>query len=476
MPEISTEPRGELALSFTNPGSHIGKYFYIRIQTIYANYGCFLFEVNSKGQFEPYEPFLENLANTVALTMELRSHESQLQKANEELLQIKAGLETVVNERTSELILRNNDLQRWGHIFEHAGWGILVCSPGTWSIEVMNPTIVSMVGSSVEELIGQTYLNFFEPESIPEARENIRLAQDTGHHSWESLHMRKDGSHFPVLIDISTIKDERRDNLYLVVNIQDITLRKNGEEKIYRLNAELENRVRERTKQLEDANKEMESFSYSVSHDLRAPLRSLDGYSSLLLEEYKNSLDEQGQLYLARIKESSHRMGNLIDDLLMLSRISRRELSLRQVDLSALAQQISTELALQNPQRCIEFEIASGMVVTADQNLIAIALENLLNNSCKYTMHQEHPKIRVGVQVLGDEPAYYVQDNGVGFDMKFAERLFKPFQRLHSEQEFPGTGIGLVTVHRIITRHGGRIWPEAQPNRGATFYFTLGKA
>jgi len=247
-----------------------------------------------------------------------------------------------------------------------------------------------------------------------------------------------------------------------------------AQEKVQQLNRELEQRVRERTAQLEAANKELEAFAYSVSHDLRAPLRAVDGFSSGLLQDYQSQLDAQGQHYLMRIQGATRRMGQLIEDLLHLSRISRREMKRERVDLSQIARQIGENLAEQNPQRQVEFEIAPALWVRADANLMTIALENLLSNAYKFTSRREQAHIQFGVDGQTDETVYFIRDNGAGFDMAYADKLFVPFQRLHSEQEFPGTGIGLATVSRIINRHGGRIWSESEVDQGTIFYFTLG--
>ena len=220
-------------------------------------------------------------------------------------------------------------------------------------------------------------------------------------------------------------------------------------------------------------NKEIEAFSYSVSHDLRAPLRSMDGFSLALLEDYSDRLDDEGRDYLQRIRAASQRMGRLIDELLGLSKVTRTELVIRDVDLSALAREIAEGLQQQHPDRDVRWEIEQGLVVRADKSLMQIALQNLIENAWKFTARTAGAVVRVGRSVQDGQAAWFVADNGVGFDMNYADRLFGAFQRLHHESEFAGTGIGLAIVHRIIRRHEGRIWAESQPGRGATFYFTF---
>jgi PAS domain S-box-containing protein len=239
------------------------------------------------------------------------------------------------------------------------------------------------------------------------------------------------------------------------------------------LNDELEQRVQDRTAQLTAANRELEAFSYSVSHDLRAPLRAMDGFSGALLADYEERLDEQGRHYLLRIKDASRRMAQLIDDLLGLSQVTRCEMNLEPVDLSAIAQQIAEDLHSQSPERQVEFDIAPGLVARADRNLMRIVLQNLLGNAYKFTSKCEQAQIRVGEREQSGSRVFFVSDNGAGFKMEYRDKLFAPFQRLHSTREFPGNGIGLATVQRIIARHGCQLWAEAAVNRGATFFFTL---
>jgi signal transduction histidine kinase len=245
-----------------------------------------------------------------------------------------------------------------------------------------------------------------------------------------------------------------------------------SEERVRRLNTELENRVHERTRQLQTANQELEAFCYSVSHDLRAPLRGIDGFARALDEDYGTQLDATAREYLQRVCKGTQRMSDLIDDLLQLSRISRAELKPAAVDLSTLAQDILLELAKAEPQRTVQMHIAPELKIPGDMRLLHIALTNLLGNAWKFSAHADPARISVGCDIKNGEQVFFVRDNGVGFDMAYVNKLFTPFQRLHGS-EFEGTGIGLAIVARVIHRHGGKIWAEAQENTGATFYFSL---
>ena len=278
---------------------------------------------------------------------------------------------------------------------------------------------------------------------------------------------RKNGSEFPVEISLSPLETEG--GLLVSAAIRDVTQRKRMEEDVQKLNEDL----KQRAAQLEAANKELEAFSYSVSHDLRAPLRSIDGFSHVVLEDYGEQLPADARGYLERVRAAAQRMAVLIDDLLNLSRVTRTAVQPRFINLSRMAEDILHGLRESQPDRQVTFSLTPDLMVEADPHLMHIVLENLLSNAWKFTSKQEQPVIEFGQKAHVKERTFYVRDNGVGFDMAYADKLFGVFQRLHSVSEFPGTGVGLATVHRIISIHGGRIWAESAEGKGTTFYFTL---
>ncbi len=236
---------------------------------------------------------------------------------------------------------------------------------------------------------------------------------------------------------------------------------------------ELEARVETRTRDLAAANQELEAFSYSVSHDLRAPLRAIDGFSKALQSDYGPKLDERARHYLERVRAGTQRMSGLIDDLLGLARLSRRELVRKKVNVSEVARRVAAELSRHQPARAVRVEIHDGLSAQADSHLLTIVLENLMGNAWKFTGKRADALIEVGLKADGRKAPFYVRDNGAGFDMTYADKLFGAFQRLHGDEDFEGTGIGLATVQRIVARHGGQIWAEGEVGKGATFYFTL---
>jgi PAS domain S-box-containing protein len=290
---------------------------------------------------------------------------------------------------------------------------------------------------------------------------------------YELTYIRKDGSRFPAVVSVTALRDAQDAIIgYLLIGT-DNAERKRAAAVIRQLTTDLEQRVVERTAQLQTANKELEAFCYSVSHDLRTPLRSLDGFSQALLEDCSEKLDAQGHDYLRRIRAGSQRMGQLIDDLLNLSRVSRGEMSRELVDVSKMAHEVADELRATAPERDAEFVVADGLVAQTDPRLLRIVLTNLFGNAWKFTAKQPHGRIEFGSTGENGNTEYFMRDNGAGFDQAYAGKLFGAFQRLHAAKDFAGTGIGLATVQRIIQRQGGRVWAEGKVEQGATFHFTL---
>lgn len=340
------------------------------------------------------------------------------------------------------------------------------------TITLVNAQAEQLFGYSREELIGQT-IELLVPQRLHETHAAHRagyIRQPRARLMGADLDLmarRKDGSEVPVDISLSPIRTAG--GTLIFCDIRDVTLRKAIERQISHLNESLARRAVD----LESVNKELEAFSYSVSHDLRAPLRALDGFSQALLEDYSASLDAEGQDYLRRVRAAAQHMGHLIDDLLKLSRVTRAGIERVEVDLTALAQGIAEELQRSEPQRTAEFVIAPALRAQADAQLVRIVLENLLSNAWKFTRPRPLTRIELGQRPFNGRPAYYVQDNGVGFDMHYANKLFMAFQRLHDAREFPGTGVGLATVQRVIRKHGGQVWAQSEEGKGTTFCFTL---
>ncbi|MGD8639008.1 MAG: PAS domain S-box protein [Gammaproteobacteria bacterium] len=320
-----------------------------------------------------------------------------------------------------------------------------------------------MFGASAEEAIGQ-HISFVYPESEHQYLINnvIKPLKEKGDHEVEIIVQRKSGELFSALLSLSMRHDEHGNTIGMIGYSIDITARKLAEQDA------LQHKLA-----LEHANKELESFSYSVSHDLRSPLRAMDGFSAALLDDYRDLLDDEGKEYLNRIRINAQRMATLIDDLLQLSRVSRQKLHKEAIDLRQLALDVIQKYKYENPNQQIQFTVEGHLIAKGDPGLMRIVLENLIGNACKYTSKLDVANIVLREQQNNGTTVYCIEDNGAGFDMKYADKLFGAFQRLHRPEEFPGNGIGLATVSRIIQRHGGKIWAEGKINEGAWFYFTL---
>ena len=330
-------------------------------------------------------------------------------------------------------------------------------------------------GYQSHEVIGKHFSIFFTAEEIrresPERA--LRIAAEEGRFQMEGWRLRKDGSRFWADVIITAVRDQEGNIHGFGEVTRDITGQKQADEEIQKLNSELEQRVIERTAGLEAANKELEAFSYSVSHDLRAPLRAVDGFSQAVLEDYGPQLPEEGRRYLRTIRREAQRMGMLIDDLLTFSRLSRAPLNKRKVDTGELIRSVLKDLSDQQGGRQIELRTGELPSCAGDPALLKQVWINLLSNAFKYTQKREAAVIEIGCEHTAEGDVYFVRDNGTGFDMRYANRLFGVFQRLHRAEEFEGTGVGLAIVQRVVQRHGGRVWAEAEEGRGATFRFTL---
>jgi PAS domain S-box-containing protein len=386
--------------------------------------------------------------------------------------QVLLVIRDITERRRAEAQLRESE-ERYRTLFEGSTQGILVMDIETRRFRYANPAMCQLLGYPEEELLRVATADLHPPGTLDSvlagfaaaARNESRVAPPVPL-------LRKDGKMFYAEIAGApmTIQGRR----CVVGFFSDITERVRSEEAIRRLNEELELKVATRTKELAAANRELEAFAYSVSHDLRAPLRGIDGFSQVLVLQYGDKLDPEARRLLERIRAGAQRMGHLITDLLQLSRVVRSAVESAEVDISALAQSVVGELKAEAANRTVEWRIEPGMKVRGDRNLLRIALVNLLGNALKYTRDAAPACIEFCVTRRADDLVEYcVRDNGAGFDMAYAERLFQPFQRLHAPHEFEGTGIGLATVQRVIAKHGGDVRGEGRPGAGASFYFTL---
>jgi PAS domain S-box-containing protein len=406
-----------------------------------------------------YSPEKEYFVAVFDVITERKRAEAVLQKAHDEL-------EGKVQERTAALSQANALLQT---MMDHLPDQIYFKDAQSRFIRNSRSQADLMGLNDPAEVVGKTDFDFFPHAQRSYEEEQALMRSGRPLIDLEEYVVWPDGR----ATWVSTTKAPWRDKAGQIIGTfgisRDITERKRAEQAIRQLNADLQKQAA----QLEAANKELEAFSYSVSHDLRAPLRGIDGWSLALLEDYGDALDEQGRQYLGRVRSETQRMGRLIDDMLQLSRVTRAEMRQEPVNLSALAQALAARLQEAEPGRPVEFNIQAGLSARGDASLLEAALSNLLSNAFKFTGKTPQARIEFGQTEIQGERAFFVRDNGAGFGMAYAQKLFGAFQRLHKASEFPGTGVGLATVQRVIHRHGGRVWAEAGVNQGATFYFTL---
>jgi len=399
--------------------------------------------------------------------------EERVRERSRELEEANLKLRQQIDEHLHTMEMLRESEEKYRRIVDMANEGIWMLDKDIRTI-LVNNQMAEMLGYQVEEMTGQLVEAFMFEEDVPDNQRKMDNCRQGIAEHYERRFRCKDGQSLWTLVSATPVFDSEHHFNGTFAMFTDITERKRAEEEIHTLNIELEQRVRERTAQLEAANEELEAFSFHVAHDLRAPLLRVDGFIEILKEKTKDILDKKNQHCMTVISDSAKLMGTLIDDLLSFSRMGRQEMSRMTVDLEALAQEVIQEFEPETGSRIIHWRIANLPVVTGDRAMLRIVMVNLISNALKFTKLREQAEIELGcLPEREGEVVVFIRDNGVGFDMKYADKLFGVFQRLHRAEDFEGTGIGLASIRRIITRHGGRTWAEGEVDHGASVYFSL---
>jgi signal transduction histidine kinase len=426
----------------------------VPVETGSGLYGGFLLELADPQAFEPYRPFLVNLASSVAVLTENRVRRAELETALEAVRE---------SERVRDVAESIARVGSWRFDF--------ATQRATWSPEMYRLFAVPEDYDGGLPTLLETRIHPDDRAAVQKATAQVMSTGEGA--SVEYRVVWPDGTEHVIHGEGVVERDADGHPVAVSGYYQDVTDQRRAEAEISGLNAELEARVASRTARLETVNKELETFAYSVSHDLRAPLRAIDGFSQMVVEDAGGRLAEDDLDHLQRVRNAAQRMAAMIDNLLALSRASRTELSRERVDVGAVALSVFEDLRMEQPERQVSFSVAPDLCVDADATLVRVIVANLLGNAWKFTSKRESAHIEVGVTGVAGERAFFVRDDGIGFDMERAEHLFGAFQRMHEADKFAGDGIGLATVQRLVSMHGGRVWAESRAAEGATFYFTL---